>query len=210
MTPHPSRPSRPLCSRCGLPLRTCLCPWIRPTANPLPVLILQHPEEAAQAKGSARLLRLSLLHSRCEVAEAFEPDTLAKWLLESPGFGPVRSVLLYPTTPAPLPPALSPAVSPAPAGHKAPSPQLVLLDGTWRQSRQLLQRHPALQALPRLPWLAPPPSRYGVRKAQRPAQRSTLEAACWALAALDPEVERYAALLQAFDGWVAQGLERRQ
>jgi DTW domain-containing protein YfiP len=35
---------------------------------------------------------------------------------------------------------------------------LVLLDGTWRQARALLRRHPSLQALPRwaLPDLAPP------------------------------------------------------
>ena len=33
-----------------------MCAWLRPTANAIEVLILQHPLEAHQAKGSARLL----------------------------------------------------------------------------------------------------------------------------------------------------------
>lgn len=195
---------RPLCSHCGLPCSSCLCGWIRPTDNPLPVLILQHPQESTQAKGSVRLLRLSLSFCRCEVGDVFEPDRLAQWLTQSPRFGAVSSVLVYP---APV----GRVTEPVPVNsEKAPTRQLVLLDGTWRQSRQLLQRNPALQALPRMPLMGPPPGRYLLRKAQRSEHRSSLEAACTALATLDPQAGRYAALLSAFDGWVAQCLARVQ
>ena len=184
---------RLLCPRCQRPLPACLCAWVRPTANRLPVLVLQHPQEAGQAKGSVRLLGLSLQACTVQVGDAFDPAALSAWL-GPPG----ASLLLYPDAPA----------APAPAGPlplPLPLPQrLVLLDGTWRQARGLLRSHPALQALPRwaLPDLAPP--RYSIRRAQQPGQRSTLEAACTALGLLEGRPAHYAPLLDAFSGWVSQ------
>lgn len=181
---------RPICPRCHLPLPACLCAWVRPTTNRLPMLVLQHPQEAAQAKGSLRLLGLSLSACRVQVGDAFDPAALAAWL-GPPG----RSWLLYPGA---LVATGAPSVVEA-----CPRPaQLVLLDGTWRQARSLLRTHPALQALPRwsLPDLAP--SRYRIRRAQQPAQRSTLEAACAALGLLEDRPAHYAPLLAAFSGWV--------
>lgn len=181
---------RPLCPRCQRPLPACLCAWVRPTANRLPVLVLQHPQEAGQAKGSVRLLGLSLQACTVQVGDAFDPAALAAWL-GPPG----ASLLLYPDAPGAAPPREGPLPMPA---------RLVLLDGTWRQARGLLRSHPVLQALPRwaLPDLAPP--RYGIRRAQHAAQRSTLEAACAALGLLEGRPAHYAPLLDAFSGWVAQ------
>jgi DTW domain-containing protein len=180
-TPLPAPSARRLhCSRCERPQRTCLCPWIAATDNRLPLLLLQHPKELGHAKGSARLLQLSLAQCRTEVADAFDDEALARWLL--PG-----AVLLYPGVAAPAAP---------------PPQQLVVLDGTWRHTRQMLQRHPRLQALPRVALQAPPPSLYSIRKAQQAEHRSTLEAACWALAALEGRAAAYEPLLKAFDGWV--------
>jgi len=70
----------------------------------------------------------------------------------------------------------------------------------------MLREHPKLQQLPRCALPAPSPSRYTIRKAQRPDQRSTLEAACLALGSLEGRPAAYAPLLSAFDGWVAQSL----
>ncbi len=182
----PSTTTRLLCDRCQRPLRSCLCQWIRPTHNQIPVLVLQHPAEAGHAKGSARLLRLSLLDCHCAVGEAFDPLALSAWL--SPG-----TVLLYPASHT--------------AAQHVPEPsdpirRLVVLDGTWRQSRQQLHLNPWLRSLSRLPLHDPPDSLYGVRKAQRPGQRSTLEATCLALGALEARPAHYAPLLQGFAGWV--------
>jgi DTW domain-containing protein YfiP len=166
-------------------MRACLCSWIRPTQNQIPVLVLQHPAEAGHAKGSARLLRLSLLDCHCAVGDVFDPEALQGWL--SPD-----TALLYPAT------------HNTARGVESPPPirRLVVLDGTWRQSGQLLRQNPWLQALPRLPLQDPPPSQYGVRKAQRPEQRSTLEATCLALGQLEARPAHYTPLLQAFAGWV--------
>ena len=71
-------------------------------------------------------------------------------------------------------------------------------------TRKMLALNPLLQALPRWGLRALPPSRYAIRKAQRPEQRSSLEAAGVGLGQLEREPARYDALLSAFDGWVAQ------
>ena len=73
MTPSASR--RPRCERCALPLRTCLCALVTRVPNDVDVLLLQHPDEAREAKGSARLLRLSLARCRVAVGDVFEPAT---------------------------------------------------------------------------------------------------------------------------------------
>jgi len=187
--PIPTHPTRPLCSRCRRPLRSCLCAWIRPTDNATPVLVLQHPAEAGHAKGSVRLLQLSLQRCQCTVGEVLDPQGLADAL--QPG-----TALLYPATPGVV------AQAAMPAEPAEPIRRLLVLDGTWRQSRQLLRLNPSLQALPRLALNDLPPSLYAARKAQRPDQRSTLEATCLALGQLEAQAGRYAPLLQAFAGWV--------
>ena len=176
---------RPSCPRCERPLAGCLCPCIRPLDNAVPLLILQHPDEARQAKGTAALLQLCL--SRCErqVGEQFAP----------PADDGHPLLLLYP----PEPQAAAPSC-PAPTAGRA-LPRLVLLDGTWRQSRRLLRASPWLQGLPRLALAAPPPSRYAIRKAHAPHQLSSLEAAALALAELQPGLD-CAALWQALEAFI--------
>lgn len=163
------------------------------------LLILQHPAEQRQAKGSARLLQLGLERCRIEVGEHFDVTALADWLAAPTPAGPAHCLLLYPDD------ARGPVTADLPVG-RLPRPaawRLVLLDGTWRQTRRMLRAHPLLQALPRWPLPSPPPSRYAIRKAQRPEQRSTLEAACLALGVLEGRPDRYAGMLSAFDAWVA-------
>lgn len=193
--PQPALPARrALCSHCQRPLRTCLCRWIRPTQNQVQVLVLQHPDEADHAKGSARLLRLSLAQCHCLQGLAWAPEALPKGLLEG-------AALLYPAAPGSGPAQTLP-------GAPEKTTRLVVLDGTWRQSRQMLRANPWLLALPRVALLEPPPSLYGIRKAQRADhQRSTLEAACLALGALEGRPAHYQPLLQGFAQWV-QALQR--
>ncbi len=174
---------RPCCPRCERPLSACLCACVRPLDNAVPVLILQHPDEARQAKGTAGLLQLCL--SRCErqVGEQFAPP---------PDDHPL--LLLYPPDPARVEP---PVPAPGPV-----LPRLVLLDGTWRQSRQLLRASPWLQDLPRLALRTTPASRYAIRKAHAPHQLSSLEAAALALAQLQPGLDN-APLWQAMEAFIA-------
>ena len=194
---------RLLCPHCERPLKACLCAWIAPTANETPLLILQHPLEVRQAKGSARLLQLSLRHGQTQVGERFDQAALQAWL-NPPHLEPRQTVLLYPAH-ADLP---APSVS---ACELEPAhTRLVVLDGTWRKSLRMLHINPLLQALPRLALQPDAPSRYLIRKAHRPDQLSTLEASCLALAQLEQAPARYAPLLAAFDAFVAAQTGWRQ
>ncbi len=188
--PEPTRlspPTRPRCGACRRPLPTCLCAWVRPTAHSVEVLLLQHPDEAGQAKGSLTLLQRSL-----QQAEVHVGVTLGR---PADAGAEGRTVLLYPVTES----------APGPLADRSLRPQrLVVLDATWRKSLRMLHLDPALQALPRWPLLAPPPTRYApLRKAARPGQLSTLEATCLALADIEGDAAPYEPLLAAFEGWVA-------
>jgi DTW domain-containing protein YfiP len=175
---------RAVCPRCERPARTCLCPTLpAPLPHRTELLILQHPAEAGHAKNTAALLALGLQKARVLRGEVFDPA------LAGPG-----TALLYPGEgDAP------------PAGEVT---RLVLLDGTWRQSRRLLAANPWLAGLPRLS-LPRQASRYVLRRAHRPGQLSTLEAGLHALALLEGEAAGLAPLWAAFDQFVAAGLARQ-
>ena len=194
-------PKRPMCAACLRPSKTCICRLAAPVAAGVDVLILQHPLEVANAKGSARLLHLSLPGSRMVTGETFD-DAVLRELLYGGGRQPV---LLYPEMPgerslgmAP-PPAFNAASMSDPAGLR-----LVVLDGTWRKSRKMLYLNSQLQALPRLPLTEVPPSHYRIRKAHAPDQLSTLEATCYALMQLEDDAGKFQPILVGFDAFVDQ------
>jgi DTW domain-containing protein len=212
------------CAVCLRPQSSCICEWITPTQHQVEVVVLQHPLEVTQAKGSARLLHLSLPHSALAVGEVFAEAQLQALIsapLDSqtpahpPAFKPqypIFTILLYPDSPPdhthalglPAPPAL------APERLRDPSRlRLIVLDGTWRKSRKMLYLNPLLHALPRLALRDMPASSYRIRKAHKPDQLSTLEATCAALAQLEGDAKRFEPLLRAFEGFVAQQLAYR-
>ena len=193
-----------MCATCLRPQRTCICRWIAPLASHIELLILQHPLEVANAKGSARLLHLCLPGSVLVAGEAFDGAALHALLHE----GGRTPLLLYPEgdAPAPDPAIADTAATVATVATAAPRSalRLVVLDGTWRKSRKMLYLNPQLQSLPRLALQAMPQSHYRIRKAHAPDQLSTLEAAAYALQRLGASEALCARLLCAFDGFVAQ------
>lgn len=152
-----------------------------PLAHRTELLILQHPAEAGHAKNTALLLTLGLERAQLLRGEVFDAA------LAAPG-----TALLYPGDGVPA----------APADVR----RLILLDGSWRQSRRLLSASPWLADLPRLA-LPALPGRYALRRAHRPGQLSTLEAGLHALTAL--EGEPFTPLWAAFEAFVQAGLYRR-
>jgi DTW domain-containing protein YfiP len=190
-----------------------VCEFVAPVDNAVEVLLLQHPLEVDEAKGTGRLLALSLARCRVVVGERFEPGALEALLHDGR-----RSVLLYPEVEASV--ATAPAV-PAP-GPDLPM-QLVVLDATWRKSLRMLLANPALARLPRLALPADPApdpvtdadtgaraSAYArLRPARRAEQRSTLEATCAALGALEGDNRRYAPVRDGLARFVAHSLRAR-
>lgn len=190
------------CAGCGRPqsakVDACICRWVTPLAPGANVLILQHPMETHNPKGTARLLHLSLPGSQLMTGEVFAPDVLQAALHGPSASGrPLQPVLLYPANGVGL--LVNAAALPAAEGVR-----LVVLDGTWRKSRKMLHVNPLLQGLPRLALAGAAASRYVIRKAHAPHQLSTLEATCAALEQLSGQPGQFAPLLAAMDGWMAQ------
>ena len=183
---------RSICSSCLRPSISCICNLACSISNNTDVLILQHPLEQKNAKGTARLLQLSLSHCRIVVGETFSPDVLTELLSEDH-----LNMLLYPSDADSI--ALTPhefkSVTPA----KKPL-RLIILDGTWRKSRKLLHCNPTLKSLPRLTLDSNLEGQYHIRKAHKLGQLSTLEACCAALSRL--ETLDLSPLLDSFDEFV--------
>ncbi|WP_421956141.1 tRNA-uridine aminocarboxypropyltransferase [Polaromonas sp.] len=204
-------PRRPACTKCLRPLSACICQWVAPVEHVVEVLILQHPLEVANAKGSARLLQLSLPHSRMVTGEKFDGRVLLGAPHEPQAVHrPKYNILLYPDTPHDQALGIAvPQVLAPDALHDPTQLRLIVIDGTWRKSRKMLYLNPLLQHMPRLSLQGLPASSYLIRKAHKPDQLSTLEATCAALAQLEGDTEKFQPLLQAFDGFVAQQLAYR-
>ena len=207
----------PACQRAA-----CFCAALRragvPLASAVALLILQHPREQREPKGTARLLHLAVAGSRLQVGALWPvPPALSPLPSAAPGDWPCteadgahaglrRDVLLYPATPddaaLPGPPPLTPGWLAAPQQLR-----LVVIDGTWRKARRMLYDSPWLQSLPRYSLHDPAASRYlRIRRARGAGQLSTFEAAVWALSQLQPGwgAEPLAALWSAFDAFVEQ------
>ena len=209
MTTPPT--TRPRCPQCLRALSNCICALAQPVPPHVQVRILQYPMEVHEAKGTARLLHLCLPGSRMAVGEQFDAEALAH-LLHAPwqtGDSPRHAVLLYPETDA------ASAVPPPPArstGLPASAIRLVVIDGTWRKSRKMLYNNPPLQQLPRLALDDGAAGRYRIRKAHRPGQYSTMEAATQALCQLAGAAQAsaiYEPLDRVFADLLAQ-LERQR
>jgi DTW domain-containing protein YfiP len=159
------------------------------------VLILQHPLEVLETKGTARLLHLCLPHSQLLVGEIFDPiDLISK----------KQSLLLYPVTPEDH--SLGIAKPPELNNESLldlNNIRLIIIDGTWRKSRKILCKNPYLQALPRLVLKDLPDGQYSIRKARKSHQLSTMEAACVALSQLKGSKDKFSPLSQSFNNFNA-------
>jgi len=134
------------------------------------VLVVRHTWEAFKSTGTARLAALALGNLRIVDMAAENPEAARAELraLED-------AWLLYPGP-----------TSGAFDASKRPE-TLVVLDGTWRQTRKMQRRLPELSRFPRfsLPELPSQEARLRLRQPPRPGARSTLEAIADALALLD-------------------------
>src|SRR4029078_13002808 len=97
--------------------------------------------------------------------------------------------------------------------HPPPGPvTLVVVDGTWSQTKKGVRMNPNLAALPRYAFVPPTPSEYRIRKERDAASVATIEALVHALTALEgegdePSAGRFAPLLAPFRAMVDYQIE---
>ena len=186
---------RQICSACLRPKITCICHLAVSVPSDIEVLILQHPLEVFETKGTARLLHLSLPNSKLLTGELFVDAVL---------ISPKNTILLYPVTAEDHSLGIeSPPELPANWLNQLHNIRLIIIDGTWRKSRKILCKNPYLQNLPRLILDDLPAGQYTIRKARKPHQLSTMEAASVALAQLEGDKAKYAPLNHAFSAFNA-------
>ncbi|GAM77817.1 hypothetical protein JCM19241_4481 [Vibrio ishigakensis] len=173
------------CEHCGRALKACLCGFVTEVTSSVEVIILQHPSEVNQAKGTAKLIELSMPNSKVFVGEDFSEHQQLNQLLAAPDY---LNLLLFPSDTS------NDIAKPEQADFE--NVRLILLDGTWKKAFKMFQLSNNLHHLPQVHLPADLAGRYTIRKAPRDNALSTVEAAYHALTILDKEPK---GLIEAFD-----------
>ena len=152
------------CSRCWRTQDRCQCREIHPVANRLRILLLQHPQEALEQRSTGRLVSLSLGNCVHRIGLSWPSLKAALGDQASPASWGVLYV-------GGLQSSESEQISPS-SLHG-----LVVLDGTWKQSKTLWWRNPWLMRLKRVRLAVDKTSSYfPLRKEPRKECLSSLEA----------------------------------
>lgn len=179
------------CAVCWKGPELCLCNEIQPSSTKTKVLILQHPQEARNPWGTARLTSLSLSKSVHKVGLSWrslshalgEPAEPSKW-----GVLYLGAMKDAKTRPSNLPFQILSSEG------RSVSPQklegILLLDGNWKQSKTLWWRNPWLARMNRIT-LNPGTTSVFNRVSKQPRKDClcTLESARHSLAALEKNVK---------------------
>ncbi len=195
----PEGAPRAVCARCDRPSRVCLCRHLTPLATRTRVLLLQHPRERRKAIGTAKLAHMCLPNSELRVGVSFEDDPVVRARIEDPER---PALLLYP----------GPNAGSLEALRGEAARTLVVLDGTWPQSKILLRENPSLARLPRYAFTPAAPSEYRIRREPARDFVSTLESLALALSLLEGEPgteDRFRALYEPFRAMVDVQLEHQ-
>jgi tRNA-uridine aminocarboxypropyltransferase len=177
------------CPECGRPQPACYCQHVKPVPTRTKVVILQHPREARVAINTARIARLCLPNAEIRVGIEWREDVELAALMSDPEREPI---LLYPGEGAK---DITTLRSDKPV-------TLVVIDGTWSQSRAVLRSSPALAKLPRYSFSPPVESEYRIRREPRWDFVSTIESLVHVLGTLEDEPDITEVLMRPFRAMV--------
>lgn len=180
---------RAVCARCRRPASVCYCAALTSLDTVTRVVILQHPREEGMPIGTARMATLCLPGARLHVGVKWDESAELRAAISDPARPPI---LLYPG------PGARDILADPPAGPVT----LIVVDGTWSQSRSVVRKNPVLASIPRFAFTAPSPTEYRIRREPRDEYVSTIEALMHVLGALEGDPERFRALLVPFRAMV--------
>ena len=184
--------SRALCLQCQRPEKACICAFAVNVANHIDVLVLQHPSEVKQSKGTVTLLQQSL--SSCEVIVG-EDFSQCQLLTERLAYYGDKIALLYPSEQAL---ELSTQSAELVKNKLSDIKCLIILDGTWKKAYRIFMLNPCLHKIKHIILPQGIASLYQIRKTKKNNALSSLEACCHALIYLENKAENYQALLDSF------------
>ena len=181
------------CPKCEKAQNLCVCAAVAPVDNRIFVLILRHPQEQDRKLGTARIATLQL--KNCALKTGLSWPNLSRALGRADADPKKWGVLYLGTarTSAPLPPQPLTVLNrkggvAEDQGVLGDLEGIILLDGTWQQAKALWWRNAWMLKCRRLVLQPPVESLYGnLRKEPRKESVSTIEAAAYALAALEKD-----------------------
>jgi len=185
---------RARCPRCERALVACFCHCITPLNNALSVVILQHPSEVKHAKGTAKIVELSLTNCQLLVGEDFSNDDAFNQMIKCK-----KSLLLYPNDDA-ITPADLVKQAQQDSSFSLSDYQLIVIDGSWKKAYKIFCLNPVLATLPCIGIDVVNESNYRIRKSSRADSLSTLEAIHSLLTTL--EGNKFESLLTTFETMV--------
>ena len=182
--------SRKLCLSCQRPALACICQFSTPVSNDTHVVVLQHPSEVKQVKGTIALLATSLNSCQVIVGEDFSNNEILSGIVKQ-----YKPLLLYPGEKSKtLSKQLITELKNKDSNDNEHNKQrvtkplcLIILDGTWKKAYRILMLSTNLQKIPQicLPDYLANAGQYHIRKVAKKNALSSLEATCYALAMLD-------------------------
>jgi len=192
--------SRVLCQQCQRPEKACICAFTVAIDNHIPVIVLQHPSEVKQSKGTVSLLQQSLTNFEVIVGETFaDSDILRQRLIQYAD----KIVLLYPSNQALT--VSFPALTITDNNQSEDIERklseikcIIILDGTWKKAYRMFMSNSCLHNINHIVLPQGIASLYEIRKTKKDHALSSLEACCHALARLENEPEKYQNLLNSF------------
>ncbi len=189
---------RATCLRCRLALSSCWCAASTTERTRAELILLQHPREARNPIGTARMAHLSVADSQIRVGIRFGDDPAILAMLADPNR---RNVVLYP----------SPTAHPAEELPNSELPlRIFLLDGTWWQAKKLWQANPWLRALPAYRLTPQTAGQYRIRREPAAHCLATIEAVVQLLDVLEGQKGQHAPLLQPFHVMVERQMAHAQ
>ncbi len=182
--------SRAVCYQCYRAKVACLCDRIEKQPNQIKVIVLQHPSESGNAKGTAIIAELGLQQYQRWTGEDFSQHLQLNRLLTEKTS---QIAILFPADNAI---ELNNDVS---SNALSDLKYLIVIDATWRKAKKIWQMHPLLQSVPAFCFNAEQLSNYRIRKVPQDGYLSTLESIVVALRLLENRPQAYQSLLKLFD-----------
>ncbi|KMT64758.1 tRNA-uridine aminocarboxypropyltransferase [Catenovulum maritimum] len=181
------------CPQCFIAEYNCVCKWRPATQSKLDVILIMHSDEILKPTNTGRLIS-DLLPDNCFTFE-WSRTQISPRLLDLLNDETRLCLLVYPTDTnkvAELTPEMSKQV------ELGKTLTLVVLDGTWRQSKKMYNQSDWLQVLPSIDLNIENASKYLMRKAPEASQLSTAQAAAIAMGQVG-ESKLASVLLAYFD-----------
>ncbi|MGB1262761.1 MAG: tRNA-uridine aminocarboxypropyltransferase [Cognaticolwellia sp.] len=193
--------SRVLCQQCQKPEKGCICVFSVSIGNHIRVVVLQHPSEVKQSKGTVALLQQSLANCQVLVGENFADCQILTQLL---AHYDNKIALLYPSEQAVTVDfsssnhAENVRRTPLQDSQLNEIECIIVLDGTWKKAYRMFMLNPCLHNIAHIVLPQGIESLYQIRKTKKENALSSLEACCHALARLENNREKYQVLLNNF------------